>query len=209
MKVCKICKQSAMVGTLHLLGPAREPYHAKCLHEEKEQLRAQVTSLQVHNNEQVERRRKAEAAIFTGIREMSAYARRCGELEAQLCAQLVEHPGRKSMLLVLAELRRAKLKYPDFARDLDQALTVLVGEVGELAAAILKRDIEGEHGVVTEAAQVGAVAMRIIEMALGMDERTCPNCGNDNDSFICAAGHDCEGGRSDCHGWMPKKEANK
>ncbi len=90
---------------------------------------------------------------------------RVQELEAQLCGQLVEHPGRKAMLLVLAELRRAKATYPHFACDLDQALTVLLAEVGELAAAILKNDIEGEHGVIREAAQVGAVALRIIEMA--------------------------------------------
>ncbi|MHC1701777.1 MAG: hypothetical protein AB9900_12550 [Humidesulfovibrio sp.] len=168
MKICKICKQSAMVGTLHLLGPAREPYHAKCLHDEKEQLRSQVTSLQSYNNREVERRRKAEAALATSIQEMSAYARRCGELEAQLCAQLVEHPGRKTMLLVMGELRRAKLKYPHFADDLDQAFDVLDEERDELAAAILKNDIDGVHGVLAEAAQVGAVALRIIEMALAM-----------------------------------------
>jgi len=140
-------------------------------------LRAQVTSLQEHNTEQVERRRKAEAEAIRetvraeaaiaarndAIREMSAYARRCGELEAQLCAQLVEHPGRKAMLLVLAELRRARLKHPAFATGPEQGFAVLQREAGELADAVIKGDIHGEHGIIREAAQVAAVAIRIVE----------------------------------------------
>ena len=171
-----------MLGTLHHLGPEREPYHAGCLHSEKEQLRAQVTQLQQHNTEMVERCRAltAEKEILLGrigradeardlaIKEMSAYARRCGELEAQLCAQMWEPTGRKAMHLVLAELRHAKAKYPHFASTLDQANTVLTAEHGEVAAAILAGDIEGEHGVLREAAQVAAVALRIIEMAYRM-----------------------------------------
>lgn len=119
---------------------------------------------------QAERIKELEAARDTATREMSAYARRCGELEAQLCGQLVEHPGRKAMLLVLAELRRAKLKHPDFKPTLAQALNVLDDECEELDEAVSKGNIHGEHGVIREAAQCAAVNLRIIEMALGMVE---------------------------------------
>lgn len=112
----------------------------------------------------------SDDARDTAVREMSAYARRCGELESQLCAQLVEHPGRKALLLVLAELRRAKLKHPVFAASLEQALVALASEQGELATAILKDDIDGEHGVSTEAGQVAAVAIRIIELVMSTPE---------------------------------------
>ncbi len=134
------------------------------------EMQTQITALQVYGNEQVERRRAAESERDEAIFEATAYARRCGELEAQLCAQLVEHPGRKAMLLVLAELRRAKLKHPHFADGLDHALDVLDEEFQELVDAVSCGDIHGEHGVIREAAQVGAVALRIIEMALGMGE---------------------------------------
>lgn len=142
MKVCKICKQSALCGTLHLLGPAREPYHAKCLHEEKELLRNQVTLLQAHNTTEVERRRKAEALVGTDT----------------------------PLHLILAELTAAKRKYPQFANSLEQGLVALASEQGELASAILKGDLHGPHGVMREAAQVAAVALRIIEMAQKIEE---------------------------------------
>lgn len=81
-----------------------------------------------------------------------------------------EHPGRKAMILVMQELRRAKLKYPHFANDMAEAVDVLGREFHELREAVLKGDLHGEHGVIAEAAQVGAVAIRIIEMAQGMGE---------------------------------------
>jgi len=117
----------------------------------------------------------ADRLIDLGLRPavgvIACHARRCRELEAQLCGQLVEHPGRKDMLLVLAELRRAKSKYPAFKPTLALALNVLDDEHGELASAILKGDIDGPHGVIREAAQVAAVAIRIIE--LSQQVRTC------------------------------------
>lgn len=121
--------------------------------------------------EEIARADKAEAARDAAMREMNAYARRCGELEAQLCAQLVEHPGRKAMILVMQELRRAKIKHPHFADDLAEAVYAVLGrEFDELRYAVRNGDIHGEHGVIREAAQVGAVALRIIEMAQGMGE---------------------------------------
>lgn len=83
-------------------------------------------------------------------------------------------PGKTSSAaldLILQELAAAKLKYPHFADSLEQALVALASEQGELATAILRRDIHGKHGVVREAAQVAAVAIRIIEMSLGEVER--------------------------------------
>lgn len=68
--------------------------------------------------------------------------------------------------LVLQELAAAKLKHPHFAKDLDQALDVLHSESIELSGAIIKADIHGPHGVIREAAQVAAVAIRIIEMSM-------------------------------------------
>lgn len=38
--------------------------------------------------------------------------------------------------------------------------------------------------------------------------RTCETCANDGPGFICAAGHDTEGGRSGCLDWTPKQEAH-
>ncbi|MBU1040167.1 MAG: hypothetical protein KKF77_03585 [Proteobacteria bacterium] len=142
---------------------------------EIDQLRAQVTSLQEHNNREVERRRKAEAALAAAQKELGNYAKHCAKLEHQLAEEfLVESPDLKAILLVLEQLRRAKLKYPHFADDLDQALDVLDRERDELAAAVLKDDIDGLHGVIAEAAQVGAVALRIIEMALAMQTAEVP-----------------------------------
>jgi|GEM_PF-2592508 len=100
------------------------------------------------------------------MRELAAYARRCGELEAQLCRRLVERPDREALLLVLRELRSARLKHPHFAVNVEEALAVLGAEYGEVAAAVLHNDVQGEHGVIREAAQVAAVAIRIIEMNL-------------------------------------------
>lgn len=73
--------------------------------------------------------------------------------------------------LVLRELHRAKLKWPHFADSLDHALDVLDEERDELAAAILNDDIQGPHGVIREAAQVAAVAIRIIEYCLKAQSR--------------------------------------
>lgn len=112
---------------------------------------------------------KADEACKLAVQEMSAYARRCGELEAQLCAQLVEHPGRKALLLVLAELRKAKAKHPHFADDLGQACTVLLSEAGGLATAVLRAQAFGPHGAMEEAAQVAAVCLRLIEMLQGRE----------------------------------------
>lgn len=145
----------------------------------------------------------AEAARDIAIREMSAYARRCGELDSirvaaeGLCRadtmrdrhnaeqhlantlaaferkrqtnQLVELPSRDALFHMLLELRRAKAKYPHFADDLDEGMDVLMREVHEVNDAIILRDIKGEHGVMREAAQVAAVALRIIELAMRME----------------------------------------
>ena len=134
------------------------------------EMQTRITALQVYGNEQVERRREAEADRDTAIRDATAYARRCGELEGELYLHFVEHLGRRPLQLVLSELRRAKLKYPHFANNLAEAVDVLDREFRELREAVLKGDIHGEHGVIREAAQCGAVNLRIIEMALGMVE---------------------------------------
>ncbi|MBU1039727.1 MAG: hypothetical protein KKF77_01340 [Proteobacteria bacterium] len=110
-------------------------------------LRAQVTSLQEHNTAEVERRRKAEV-----------------DLGAILC---LGGPG--PLGLILQELRKAKLKYPHFAINVEEAFAVLASEHGELATAILKSDVHGEHGIIREAAQVAAVAIRIIEFHQPME----------------------------------------
>lgn len=80
-------------------------------------------------------------------------------------AEALHTQRHKAKLLVLEELRRAKVKHPAFKPTLALALNVLDDEHGELASAILKGDIHGPHGVIREAAQVAAVAIRIIEMA--------------------------------------------
>jgi hypothetical protein len=103
------------------------------------------------------------------IREASAYARRCGELEAQLCGKIEDGPDRKAMLLVLAELRRAKALHPVFAYSADEAMTALTAENGELATAIVRGDITGEHGIIREASQVAAVAIRIVQTHLAAE----------------------------------------
>jgi NTP pyrophosphatase (non-canonical NTP hydrolase) len=109
-------------------------------------------------------------AYMSGAADYKARAEaaeaKAAALEAELCDQLVEHPGRKAMLLVLQELRRAKLKHPHFADSQAQACTVLMAEVGELAAAVLRAQAFGPHGAQEEAAQVAGVCLRFIEMLL-------------------------------------------
>lgn len=114
--------------------------------------------------------------------------------------------SRAAIDLIMQELAAARAKHPHFANSLEQGLVALASEHGELASAILKGDIHGQHGVIREAAQVAAVAIRIIKMCQHI--RTCTNCGNDGPGFICEAGHDTEGERSDCRDWTPKQEAH-
>ncbi len=72
--------------------------------------------------------------------------------------------------IVLAELRRAKHEHPDFKPTLGEAMDVLDEEYNELFKAVIARDLHGEHGVIAEAGQVAAVAIRIIEKAQAMTE---------------------------------------
>jgi hypothetical protein len=71
--------------------------------------------------------------------------------------------------LVLQELRKAKTKHPGFVATHDDALDVLESERDELAAAVLRDDIAGDHGVIIEAAHVAVVALRIIESCLSKE----------------------------------------
>lgn len=114
--------------------------------------------------------------------------------------------------LVLAELAAARAKHPQFANSTDQTVTVLASEVGEYSSAVLRGDIDGPHGAIREATQVAAVAIRIImywTSRLSPTASVCTKCGNELDGFVCAAGHDTEGGRSGCLDWTPKQEAHK
>lgn len=117
--------------------------------------------------------------------------------------------SRPAFDLVLQELTAAQAKHPHFESSLERGLAVLFAEQGELASAILKGDIHGQHGVIREAAQVAAVAIRIIEYCLDAPNRTCEKCGHDGPGFVCEGGHDNEGGHSKCRDWTPKKEATK
>lgn len=159
MHACSRCNGTAMHGTLLTLSDGSN-WHTACLVAKLSDLRAQVTQLQEHNTKEVERRRAAESGLF----QMQEAAKHATDRAIQAETVGVGRP----LLLVLEELRRAKLKYPHFADDLDQALDVLDKERDELVAAVLKEDINGEHGIIREAAQVATVAIRIIEMALAM-----------------------------------------
>lgn len=115
--------------------------------------------------------------------------------------------SRAAFDLVMQELARAKAEHPRFATSLDQTVTVLTSEVGEYATAILAGDIHGPHGAIREVAQVAAVAIRSIEYCLEAENRTCDKCAHDGPGCICEAGHDNEGGCSNCPDWTPKEEA--
>jgi len=113
--------------------------------------------------------------------------------------------------LIMLELAHARAKHTTFAHSDDQTVTVLTSEVGEYASAVLRGDVQGQHGAIREAAQVAAVCIRAIEYWTGRPapkDRTCGNCGRNNDSFICAGGRRCEGGRYDCKDWT-RKEASR
>lgn len=121
-------------------------------------------------------------------------------------------PSRAALDLIMHELADARRKHKVFATSDDQTVTIMASEVGEYSSALLLGDIDGPHGAIREAAQVTAVAIRTIEYWIGRPaakDRTCTNCGNEPAGFICSAGHDCEGGRSDCQDWTPKKEASR
>ena len=65
--------------------------------------------------------------------------------------------------LVGAEYRNAVDKHGPRFDSVGDGLKALLAEVSEVIEAIERNDIEGPHGIRREVAQVGAVAMKILE----------------------------------------------
>ncbi|MDR1979557.1 MAG: hypothetical protein LBQ42_12555 [Synergistaceae bacterium] len=69
----------------------------------------------------------------------------------------------RTKALVGYEYNRAVRKHGPIFENLRRAHVALLSEAGELHEAIMKNDIDGRHGVRNEAAQVIAVALKILE----------------------------------------------
>ena len=65
--------------------------------------------------------------------------------------------------LVGAEYRNAVEKHGPRFGSVGEGLKALLSEVSEVIEALERNDVEGPHGVRREVAQVGAVAMKILE----------------------------------------------
>lgn len=69
------------------------------------------------------------------------------------------------IIVIDDELYKARKKHPYFPEDPSEALSIIMEEVGELAAAI--NDHESDERMVEEAAHVAVTAFRFIENILG------------------------------------------
>lgn len=78
-----------------------------------------------------------------------------------LCMEQALSPQQGTLFDLANEMVRARTKHPS-ARFL---MTALAEELGELAAAILRK--EGELQIYSEAIQVACVALRIAEEGIG------------------------------------------
>lgn len=78
-----------------------------------------------------------------------------------------------AMERIYKEIRRAKEKYPHFADDLFQAVSLLGEEFGETSMAVNDHCFDGKSidDVITEAAQMSAMGFRMICLALEIKER--------------------------------------
>lgn len=65
---------------------------------------------------------------------------------------------------IMAEVKRAEAKWPEWPTNRYEALAILTEEIGELAQACLKEKHEGGNtkAIKTEAVQVAAMAIRFI-----------------------------------------------
>lgn len=67
------------------------------------------------------------------------------------------------MNLLDEELKHAKKKHGPVFADAADAFGALYGEVTEVLQAIIRGDIDGEHGIKRELAQVAAVCLKALE----------------------------------------------
>ena len=75
-----------------------------------------------------------------------------------------ESKNNTAMEIVALELGKAKAKHPDFPYLYAERLSIIMEELGELAAAI--NDEEKKERIVEEAAHVAVTAIRFIENVL-------------------------------------------
>lgn len=75
-----------------------------------------------------------------------------------------ENKNNTALEIVALELGKAKAKHPDFPYLYAERLSVIMEELGELAAAI--NDEEKKERIVEEAAHVAVTAIRFIENCL-------------------------------------------
>lgn len=69
----------------------------------------------------------------------------------------------EALMIVNEEYRKAVEKHgPDY-KDNDEFLCVLTEEFNEVLEAFKHNDINGKHGVITEAAQLAVVCLKMIE----------------------------------------------
>lgn len=73
--------------------------------------------------------------------------------------------NKTALEIVAIELGKAKGKHPEFPHLYADRLSIIMEEVGELAAAI--NDEERKERLIEEAAHVAVTAIRFIEKALG------------------------------------------
>lgn len=67
---------------------------------------------------------------------------------------------RKTYNQIKKSVSNARKKHPDFAKNINEAITILTSEIGEICTAILK---ETEERVIEEAFDSIAVLIRIVE----------------------------------------------
>lgn len=75
-----------------------------------------------------------------------------------------ENKNNTALEIVALELGKAKAKHPDFPYLYSERLSIMMEELGELAAAI--NDEEKKERIVEEAAHVAVTAIRFIENVL-------------------------------------------
>ena len=84
----------------------------------------------------------------------------------------------EALELIEAELKHANEKHGEHFANLIEMYIALCEEVAEVSQAIVKGDINGEHGVKRELAQVAAVCIKALGGCVGieMSKKPCRFC---------------------------------
>lgn len=165
MKRCRACRRHFDHRIL-----AKCPHCGKttttiqALRAENRRLRAQVASLQEHNNAELERRRKAEAIVHF-LRSMGF-----GDTAFLDDAHIIAGICANNALFDAIE------RHPEFAITPDQAMTILAEEVGEVARAVRRKQFDE---TLTEITHVLAVCLRFHAWLWAWDTVKLPAPGLD------------------------------